>query len=606
MKFTKVSIIFSSLILAGSILFAAPKKADIIFTHDIHSFLRGTARAKTLIDRQKAKNPDTLVVDAGDFSMGTLYQTIFTTQASELKILGELGVEATTLGNHEFDYGAEALGKMFTEAGSTGLPVPALTVCNIDWNKDNEYTKILKETMLKNYGCKNYQILQKGDVKIALIGVFGEDSFFCSPTCELTFTNQYEAVKNTVAEVKAKENPDLIVALSHCGVFPDPKKSEDEILARKVPELDVIISGHTHLKLEKPIIIGETIIGSCEAYSKYLGNISLTQKENGRWQLDEYRLDSLTDEKIPEDKGILSDLDYFDTLVDKEYLSLFGYTSKSPLVNCQQELDIITETGYCMAEQIHTTLKNYKLPGDIVVVPEGVIRGTYKEGVVRVSDVFESYSLGIGPDGITGYPLLAMYFTGKELKNIAEIDCSVSPILKYVRLYIDGLSYEYNPHRVILDKVTDVKLVDYHSGEKIAVEDEKLYCVVTDLYTGNMIGGVMNMTKGLVALVPKDKNGNVPEKLEDLIIYQPDGTELKGWVAIAKGLRYKSWIGTRDYLSEAIVANPSWNPVNLLKNPSKVGLIIRCVIIILLVIIGISVWGIIVGVKRRKAKKAQK
>ncbi len=99
------------------------KTVDIVFTHDIHSHLNtfttvideqekevgGFARINTLIQEQKAKNPDTLVIDGGDFSMGTLIQTVFETQAAEIRMLGYLGCEVTTLGNHEFDYRSKGL-----------------------------------------------------------------------------------------------------------------------------------------------------------------------------------------------------------------------------------------------------------------------------------------------------------------------------------------------------------------------------------------------------------------------------------------------------------------------------------------------------------------
>ena len=87
---------------------------DIMFLHDTHSHLNsfttvegtetvtmgGFSRIKTLINVQKEKNPDTLLLDAGDFSMGTLVQVVYEEEAAELRMLGELGIEATTLGNH--------------------------------------------------------------------------------------------------------------------------------------------------------------------------------------------------------------------------------------------------------------------------------------------------------------------------------------------------------------------------------------------------------------------------------------------------------------------------------------------------------------------------
>ena len=124
------------------------KTVDIVFTHDIHSHLNtfttvvdeqekevgGFARINTLIQEQKAKNPDTLVIDGGDFSMGTLIQTVFETQAAEIRMLGYLGCEVTTLGNHEFDYRSKGLANMLNSAAESGDNVPAMVVCNVDWD----------------------------------------------------------------------------------------------------------------------------------------------------------------------------------------------------------------------------------------------------------------------------------------------------------------------------------------------------------------------------------------------------------------------------------------------------------------------------------------
>ena len=116
------------------------KTLDILFSHDTHSHLNtfttvvedeetdigGFARANTLIKAQRAKDPDTLVIDGGDFSMGTLIQTVFETQAAELRMLGYMGYDVTTFGNHEFDYRSKGLANMLTSARTSGDAVPAL------------------------------------------------------------------------------------------------------------------------------------------------------------------------------------------------------------------------------------------------------------------------------------------------------------------------------------------------------------------------------------------------------------------------------------------------------------------------------------------------
>ena len=122
-------------------------RADILFVHDTHSHLDtfttvegtesvsmgGFSRIKTLINEKKAENPETLLLDAGDFSMGTLIQVVYEDKASEIRMLGDLGMEATTLGNHEFDYKAKGLANMLHNALASGDALPAMLVCNIDW-----------------------------------------------------------------------------------------------------------------------------------------------------------------------------------------------------------------------------------------------------------------------------------------------------------------------------------------------------------------------------------------------------------------------------------------------------------------------------------------
>ena len=125
--------------------FAAPSRTGqeitILFTHDMHSHLLpandeeghsygGFARLKTVIDQQRLLHPDALLVDGGDFAMGSLFQTAFSTDATELRSMGALGYDVTTFGNHEYDYRASGLAEMLNAAVSSGEPVPAIVQAN--------------------------------------------------------------------------------------------------------------------------------------------------------------------------------------------------------------------------------------------------------------------------------------------------------------------------------------------------------------------------------------------------------------------------------------------------------------------------------------------
>lgn len=219
------------------------RKVDILFLHDTHSHLNsfltvengqdtvlgGFAKIKTLIDQVKETNPDALVLDAGDFSMGTLVQTIYHTDAAELKMLGALGCDAATLGNHEFDYRSSGLAGALNAAAESGEPVPAMVLCNIDWEameaEGLTQDQLLLKNAFENYGMEDYIVLTKGDVKIAVFGIFGEDSLACAPTCVLQFKDAPEAAASVVAEIKEKEEVDMIVCLSHSGTNEEESNS---------------------------------------------------------------------------------------------------------------------------------------------------------------------------------------------------------------------------------------------------------------------------------------------------------------------------------------------------------------------------------------------
>ncbi|MCM1214898.1 MAG: bifunctional metallophosphatase/5'-nucleotidase [Lachnospiraceae bacterium] len=609
---------------------APPKSVDIMFFHDTHSHLDsfstiidedavtvgGFARIKTLINEQMAENPDTLLVDAGDFSMGTLVQAIFSSESAELRMLGSLGCEATTLGNHEFDYRSKGLAGALDAAGSSGEAVPAMVLCNIDWETMEAEGLTADQQLLKDaldrYGAKDYIMVEKGGIKIAILGVFGADALACAPTCVLKFKDISEAAAETVREIQEKEDADMIICLSHSGTNADESKSEDEILAKSVPEIDLIISGHTHTTLEEPIRHGDTYIVSAGEYGKNLGFLTMRQTESGRWSIDvasDYGLTPITDDIAP-DLATQEKIDSLMDLVDSVYLSQFGYTNdqvlaQNEVVFCPQEDLGDTHTdqnlGNFMSDAYVYTVENAAdydgHPVDVAIVPNGCVRDTYPTGDITVTDVFNSFSLGIGPDEIPGYPVISVYLTGKELKTVAEIDASISDLMTAARLYTFGLEFSYNPNRLILNKVTDCYLRD-HDGNRVEIEDDKLYRVVGDLYSGQMLGAVTKVSYGLLTVTPKFADGTPIENIEDAIVTE-NGRELKAWTVFA---RYMESLEDTD--GDGIANIPrvyataqgrkivedSHSLKDLLKQPNKyafmiVGVILAVLAIIILLIV---------------------
>lgn len=596
--------------------------ADIVFTHDLHSYIDpvqvnengvlvekgGFARIKTIIDSVKKQNENTFVLDGGDFSMGTLYQSVFSEKALELRLLGLMGYQATTIGNHEFDYRSDGLAKMLDAAKASNDPLPIIVQSNINWEaSQGEYTEMLHKSM-ENYGVKKYAIIQAGDLKAAVFGLMGKEAASYAPTSGLIFDDIVESSKEIVNEIKKNENVDLIIALSHSGTNSDSKSSEDEILAKEVPEIDVIISGHSHTYMDNPILIGDTAVVSAGEYGRFVGNLKLSKKENNRWKVDQFTPIPV-DESIEPDPDLQKTIDHYRESLNS-YIQLFGFDSYDQIIarnpypfDSVQALykdPVDNPLGNLISDSYVYEIKkvegeNY-IPVDVAIVPVGIIRSTLNQGDIHVRDAYEILSLGIGEDGISGYPLINVYLTGAELRMVAEIDASLSDLMSGTKLYWSGLYSEFNPHRMILNRVVDVKLIG-EDGSLKDLDDKKLYRVVAGLYSGQMLGAVESMSKGLLQLKPKDKDGNPLEGFSSVIIKNQSGMEVKEWYAFADYLSSFektdgiSIIPAKYSKSEGRkVINDSTGIKDILRNPSApflkvAGILLLAILIIVLIII---------------------
>ena len=648
-------IIMALLILAVVAIFATPtsvlaqneaKEVQILFTHDMHSHLDpykidkdgriemvgGFSKLKTIADEKRQEVEATYLVDGGDFSMGTLYQTIYETKAPELTLMGEIGYDAITFGNHEFDYRSEGIANMLKTATKKAqenpdLKLPALVSANIDWNKNTSKDNLLVKEAMEEYGSTAYTIIEKDGIRTGIFGILGSDAALCAPESGLVFDDIVESAKKVVNELK-NEGVDLIICLSHSGTFEDIDISEDEILAKAVPDIDVIVSGHTHTRLNEPIKHGNTYIVSAGCYCENLGNIKLIQNSDGNWDLDKYELLSLNEE-VSEDQDIKDQLSNYKNEVNESYLSHFGYTFDQVIAQNSIVFSKLDKFAMKLEEDplgsiisdsfIHAVMQAEKDNYEKVyaaLTPSGVVRDTLQLGDITVSDVFNVSSLGIGADRIPGYPLVSVYLTGSELKTIAELDVSISKIMPTAQLYPSGLRWTYNPNRMFLNRVTNVEFmtnVPYSNNpEYEKVENDKLYRVVAGLYSAQMLGTVEDMSMGLLKIQPKDKAGNPITDYEKVIIHDENGTEIKEWYALA------SYIDSMEENEEGISQISSHysdtenrkeeinstNIIELIKNPNKFAWMLYGFITVLVILIILIARFIVKKIKNRKNKKS--
>lgn len=636
----KIKLLFISFFILLTLIFipvvaetnSIDKELTVVFTHDLHSYIDtkeykvngntvevgGFAKIKTIYDDIRADSDKSIFIDAGDFSMGTLYQTVFQEEAIELRMLGLLGYDVVTLGNHEFDYGSDGLAKMLESAMKSGDRLPEIVISNVDFEKStSENPKNLEKTM-EDYGVEEYIIIEKENVKVAIFGGIGEDADKSAPNSELIFKNIVDQAKITASEIKEKENPDIIIYLSHAGTSNDPSSSEDEILAKEVPQIDVIVSGHTHSKLDEPIILNNTYIVSGGEYGKNVGKIDLIQTEDGIWDMKDYNL-IVVDESIKADEETLEKIEEYREYVNG-FLNGYGFeTYDQVIAYSPYDFTDLREMNDTQADQaIGNLISDALIHGvkevegdayvnvDVSVVPVGIVRARFNKGPITISDIYEVMSLGIGPDGISGYPLASVYLTGKELKTVAEVDASISPIMTSAQLYTAGLSYTFNPNRIILNKATDVKLIG-EDGELIEIEDDKLYRVVSDLYSAQMLGAVMDLSKGILSLIPKDAKSIPIEDYNEAIIYDSQGKEVKEWQVLAsymQSFEEVSGVPTIPDIYENAQnrkeLDDSKNIIRLFRQPNKISIIIILIVILIIVLIVVIIRVIVRKIKRRK------
>lgn len=269
---------------------AAEYKLTILHTNDIHSRIEsinkydstcdaegeaegkcfgGVARLKTMVDarRDALADQNVLLLDAGDPFRGSLFYTTYK-GAAEAEFMEAIGYDVMAVGNHEFDDGPEGLAS-FIDAVS--FPV-------ISGNLDLSSSAELKDKV------GNHVVLDVGGQKVGIISALATDTVeTSSPGKDVIFKDEIESLQADVAALQ-DEGVNIIIALNHVGL------AKDLEIAEQVPGLDLVVGGHSHTLLSNtqegaagsyPMMVGDVPIVQAYAYSKYLGEITLTFDDDG-------------------------------------------------------------------------------------------------------------------------------------------------------------------------------------------------------------------------------------------------------------------------------------------------------------------------------------
>jgi 5'-nucleotidase len=513
-----------------------------------------------------------MVLDAGDYSMGTAFSAATRETGGELHLMGKMGYDATTFGNHEFDLGPAGLGKSIGAALKAGR-IPALLAANTSFIGGDASLADLQSLASKGV-IRRYTVIERGGLRFGIFGSLGKEAMIYTSGGATTFADPTESAREVVKILRETEKVDVVIALSHGGLEKAPDGSyhdgEDVRLAKDIPGIDVVISGHSHTELQEAIIVnGRTPVVQTGRESRNLGELVITL-DGDKLTVDSYRLYPI-DDTILGDQSIAVDIENLKKSVSEAAFASRGYRIDQALAIAPRDLpNTFTDiaAGTLLANLVTDSFRA-ATKADIGFSANGMMRAGLlrgKTGVQTVYDVFAVAPLGSGVvDPTPGSTLVTGYFTGRDLKSLLEfllIDNAAHPGEYFPRS--SGMRFRYDLTRPRFDVVTAVELGDLDRGYRaidITGTDARLYSLTCPLMLGTIIVAIPKYTKGKLALVPKKKDGTPLKSKVDALdmprensgyLLPPPGTTDASSAATGTGKNagqeIKEWQAIMDYL----------------------------------------------------------
>jgi len=535
----------------------------------------GYARLAGLIaQRKEARNTEgpVLVLDAGDYSMGTAFGAATREIGGELQLMSRMGYDATTFGNHDFDLGPDGMGKSIGVASKAGR-VPAVIASNTEF-AGTDATLADLQRLAKDGVIRRHLVIERGGIRFGLFGLLGKEAqFYTTGAGAVTFSDAIETAKEMVTVLRETEKVEVVICLSHGGLvqgkdgrFTD---GDDVRLAKAVPGIDVVIGGHSHTALQEAIIVNDrTPVVQTGKEGENLGEL-VVSLDGSKLTVESYRLHPI-DDTIAGDRAIGDEIDKLKKNVTEVVFASRGYSIDQPLAVATQDIpNTFTDIGAStILANLVTDAFRSATKADIGFTANGLMRASFtrgRSGVQTVYDVFALAPLGAGVvDTTAGSALVTGYFTGQELKHLLEfmlVDNPAHPGEYFPRA--SGMRFRYDASRPMFDVVTAVEIGDLDRGYRaidITGKEGRLYSLTCPLYLGVIVVAIPRYTKGKLALFPKNKEGQPltsrVEALEDPrgdntpYLLPPPGTVDKGSVATRAGIarEIKEWQAIMDHL----------------------------------------------------------
>lgn len=624
----RTAMIFILLSLATNTLFASESDLIILHTNDWQSRLLGfgpnadftpesinddktvggISRLAALIEeRRKARGPDkVLLLDGGDYSMGTLFHTIIRETGAELQLMSALQYDAITLGNHEFDYRPEGLASSIESAIKAGAKLPPIVISNMVFDEQDHADDRLESLWQKGI-IKPYVVIKKGQNKVGIFGLMGSDAAdVASNSYPTSFSNPIESAKQMVKILKEKEQVDLVIVLSHGGIknaenSPLKWRGEDVELLNQVTGIDVVVGGHSHTPLETPISLDGRVILQAGSEAQYLGELSVKIEQKKIVQSN-YILHKI-DDTILGHSEINLQIEQFKQQVTEIFLQPSGYAFDQVLAQSHRHLS--RDYNDNVIANLVTDSMIDATGADIAVSANGPIRDDIylgSNGIQRVSDLFRIVPLGVGvSNDDSGYDLLKVWVTGREIKNLIEVQL-LGYQLRGASYYprFSGFVVEYNSARLPFDQVTQIKLGNLKEGYQeidLSADNPQLYSMATNSFVGSFTWLIEELSYGMLDINAKHENGEIITDLSTAVFDSDPGQsgeqEVKEWKAFfthIKNLPDLNADGLNDLpvKSESrLIKIRSFQPAKLYQNATKIMIVGSLIILLIVLLIGL-------------------
>lgn len=494
----------------------ADYKLDILHINDLHSRIEainksdatcsqkeadanecfgGIARVKSAIDGFRAANSSAniLVLDAGDQFQGSLYYSTFKS-APVADFMNGIGFDAMAIGNHEFDDGPEELNKF----------IAALKFPIISGNT------IAKKGSLLDGKYKGYVVKEIGGQKVGVVSVLATDSGeTSSPGPDISFEDEITYLRSAVKDLQA-QGVNKIVALTHVGY------NKDKEIAAAVDGLDVVVGGHSHTYLSStdpkssgpyPTMVKnpagvEIPVVTAYAYSKYLGELTITFDDNGVVK-SATGAPKLLDASVKPDEAYVAKVKELGAPLEELKKKVVG-TSEGD-INGDRKVCRALECsmGNLVADASLARVKEQGIT--IAIVNGGGLRASIDQGDVTMGEV-----LTVLPFQNT---IATFQIKGADLK--AALENGVSQIEDGAGRFVQvgGMTYAFDRSKPVGSRVSDV-MVKEGTGF-VALDPAKTYGVVTNNYVrGGGDGFKMFATN---AVTPYDFGPNLEQAVADYI-----------------------------------------------------------------------------------------